>query len=59
MKFEIFISTNGIFLKIQAFPSQYFLIWKGIIFENFNIYENNIMNLELAKVLGYEWQVKC
>jgi hypothetical protein len=26
--FEVFISTNGIFLNIQYYPSQYFLIWK-------------------------------
>jgi hypothetical protein len=29
------------------------LIWKKIIFENFNISENNIISVELAKVLGY------
>jgi hypothetical protein len=28
INFEIFISTNGIFLSIHYFPSQHFLIWK-------------------------------
>jgi hypothetical protein len=27
-----------------------------IIFENFNISENNIISVELAKVLGYQCQ---
>jgi hypothetical protein len=35
-----------------------------MIFENFNIYENNVINVELVKVLGYtqkmlELMIKC
>jgi hypothetical protein len=44
--FEIFISTNKIFLKIQYFPSQFFLGEKLIISEN------NIISIEAAKVVG-------
>jgi hypothetical protein len=33
--------------------SQYFFDLEEIIFENFNISENNIISVELAKVLGY------
>jgi hypothetical protein len=43
-------STHGIFLNIHYFPSQIFLmIWMKMFFENFNIYENNIISVELAK----------
>jgi hypothetical protein len=28
-----------------------------IIFENFNISENNVISVELAKVLGYEEEI--
>ncbi len=51
MNFETFISTNEIFLNIHYFPSQYFFDLKEIIFENFNISENNIISVELGKVL--------
>ncbi len=47
INFEKFISTNGIFLNTHYFPSQYFFDLKEIIFEN------NIISVELAKVLGY------
>jgi hypothetical protein len=43
--FEIFISTNEIFLNIHYFPSQYNFNLEEIIFEN------NIISIELAKVL--------
>jgi hypothetical protein len=49
INFEIFISTNGIFLNIRYFPSQYFFDLEEIIFENFNISENNIVSVKLAK----------
>jgi hypothetical protein len=48
--------TNGIFLNIHSYPSQYFFEknWEEIILEfNFKISENNIIRLKLAKVLGY------
>jgi hypothetical protein len=51
INFETFTSTNGIFLNIHYFPLQYFLIRKQIILENFSISENNIISVELAKVL--------
>jgi hypothetical protein len=35
INFEIFISTNEIFLIIHYYPSQYFLPLEEIIFENF------------------------
>jgi hypothetical protein len=41
----MFISTDGIFLKIQYFPSQFFLI-------NF-FSKNNIISVENAKEVGY------
>jgi hypothetical protein len=51
--FEIFISTHGIFLHIHYFSSsQYFFILEEIMFENLNISENNIISVELDKVLG-------
>ncbi len=53
INFEIFISTNGIFLNIHYFPSQHFLIWKKWFMKNFNFYENNIISVELAKVPRY------
>jgi hypothetical protein len=40
------------FLNIHYCPSQYFLIWKKLLFENLNISDNNIISVELAKVLG-------
>jgi hypothetical protein len=43
----------GIFLNIHYYTSQFFLIWKKIIFENFIISENNRISVELAKVLWY------
>jgi hypothetical protein len=44
INFETFISTNENIFK-------YSLFYFTIIFENFNIFENNIINVELAKVL--------
>jgi hypothetical protein len=32
------------------------LIWKKLIFENFNIFENNIISVKLAKVLLLRYQ---
>jgi hypothetical protein len=50
INFEIFISTNKIFLKIQYFPSQIFLFvmlkW------------NYIISVEDAKVEGYQLKIK-
>ncbi len=53
INFEIFMSTNEIFQNIHYSLSQYFFDLGEIIFENFNIFENNIISVELAKVLGY------
>ncbi len=55
INFENSISTNGIFPNIHYFPSQYIYIYdlEETNFENFNIFENNIINVELAKVLRY------
>jgi hypothetical protein len=53
MIFEIFISTHGIYLNLHYFSSQYFFDLEEMIFENFNISENNVINVELAKVLVY------
>ncbi len=40
-----------IFLNIHYYPSQYFFDLEEIIFENFNILENNIItSVKLAKV---------
>jgi hypothetical protein len=44
--------TNGIFLSIHYYLSQILFDLEEIIFENFNIFENNIISVELAKVLG-------
>ncbi len=51
--FEIFILTNEMFVKNSIlFPSNFFVIWKRIIiFEIFNISENNIIGVEIAKVV--------
>jgi len=51
--FDIFISTNKIFLKIQYFPSQFFL---RIFFlgEKLNISVNNIISIEAAKVVDLD-----
>jgi len=40
-----------IFLNIHYYRSQYFLFFdlEDIIFENFNIFENNIISVALAK----------
>jgi hypothetical protein len=41
-------------MKIQYFPSQGLVHWtKKSIFKNFNIYENNIISVQAAKVLWY------
>jgi hypothetical protein len=54
INFENFISTKfEIFLNIHYYPSQYFFDLEEIIFENFNNSENNVISVELAKVLGY------
>jgi hypothetical protein len=42
---------NEIFLNILYFPSKFIFNLKKVIFENFNISENNIISVELAKVL--------
>jgi hypothetical protein len=52
INFEKIISTNGIFLNIHYFPSKKIYL-KEIIFEIFSIFENNIINVKLAKVLRY------
>jgi hypothetical protein len=46
---------TGIFPQYSLFFLQkiYFLILEEIIFENFNIFENSIISVKLAKVLGY------
>jgi len=36
---------------IQHFPSQNFVLKK--MGENFNIYENNTINVKVVKVIGY------
>jgi phosphorylcholine metabolism protein LicD len=46
------ISTNGIFLNIHYYPSQYFFDLGEIKFENLNISENNIISAKLAKVIS-------
>jgi len=38
---------------MHYFPSQHFFDLEEIIFENFIVSENNIISVELAKVLGY------
>jgi hypothetical protein len=43
------ITKNEIFLNINYYPSQYFFDLGKIIFENFNISENNIISVELAQ----------
>jgi hypothetical protein len=48
---EKIISTNGILLNIHSYPSQYFFDLEEIVFENFNNSENNMISVELAKVL--------
>jgi len=52
MNFEIFISTNRIFLKTQYIPSRYFVIWKKY-FLRIPTFLKNIINVKVAKVLGY------
>jgi len=36
------------FLNIHYYFYNFFLMWKKIIFEIFNIFENNIVSVELA-----------
>jgi hypothetical protein len=38
---------------MHYFLSQFFFDLEEIIFENFNIFENNIISVELAKELRY------
>jgi hypothetical protein len=45
-------TSHKIFLNIHYYLSQYFLIWKKYFFEFFSIFENNIINVKLAKVRG-------
>jgi hypothetical protein len=53
INYETFISTSGIFLNIHYFLSfTIFFDLEEINFETFNISENNIISVELAKVLG-------
>jgi hypothetical protein len=49
---EFSISTNKIFFKIQAFPSQMFFFLKNVFFENFNISEKKKKNVKTTKVIG-------
>jgi hypothetical protein len=45
--------------RFNIFVSQFFVILK-IIFEDFKIYENNIISVEATKVVGYhniEWNL--
>ncbi len=52
INFEIFISTNEIFfLNVPLLSFTIFFDLEEIIFENFNISENNIIGVESAKVL--------
>jgi hypothetical protein len=53
INFETFISTNEIISKYSLFSFAIFFYLEEIIFENFNIFENNIISVELAKVLRY------
>jgi hypothetical protein len=46
-----FILTNKIFLKVQCFSSQIFVIW-FLFCENFNISEYNIINVEATNFQG-------
>jgi len=46
-----FFWTNVIFLKKKYFPSQNFVLWKKKNSENFNSFENNIISVDVAKVL--------
>jgi hypothetical protein len=50
-QFLDFISRSRILLKTQYFPSESFVIEKKI--KVFNISENNIINVKVAKVVGY------
>jgi hypothetical protein len=52
INFEIFISTNEILLDCSLLSFTMFSDLEEIISENFNISENNIISVELAKVLG-------
>jgi uncharacterized membrane protein YobD (UPF0266 family) len=47
--FRKIISTNGILQNIHYYLSQYFFDLEEMIFENFNISENNIISVELAQ----------
>jgi len=47
IKFEIFISNNKIFLKINYFPSQIFVFWEK---KKINISENNIISVASLKL---------
>jgi len=52
INFETFISTNEIFLNIHYFLSfTIFFDLEEINFETYNISENNIISVKLAKVL--------
>ncbi len=51
-QFFDFFSRSRIMLKTRYFPSQSFVIGKKKI-KNFNISENNRINVKVAKVVGY------
>jgi hypothetical protein len=48
--FEISISTNKTFFKVQYFPSQFLFYF--FVCEKLNISENNIISVEAGKVAG-------
>jgi hypothetical protein len=48
--FEIFISTNKTFFKVQYFPSQFFYVC--CVCEKLNISGNNIISVEPGTVAG-------
>jgi hypothetical protein len=41
------------FFKYSLLSFTIFFDLEEIVFENFNIFENNIISVKLAKVLGY------
>jgi hypothetical protein len=53
INFENFISENKIFLKIQYFSSCIFFFFGNFLGRIFNIFENNISNVKVAKVVEH------
>ncbi len=51
LKFDLFIVTNKIILKIQCFPwkEQIFFFEKKSVFEIFNVSKNNIISVEIGQ----------